>query len=306
LRNHPLFKAYVALAAVCFFWGTTYLGIRMALESFPPLLLVCVRFICSGSIMLIVAAAMGAKLPKGRELWVGIVTGLVILGVGNGCLTFAELWIPSGLAALIIAFSPFWMVGVEALMPGGERLHLPGIGGMLVGAFGAALLIGPDISHGSLGGVVLKGFLVLQIGSSCWALGSIYQRRQPATAHPIVTGAVQQLAAGVAYLPLALLIPEHPVHWSTRGFSALVYLIIFGSIVGYSAYVYALNHLPVAVTSIYPYVNPVVAVFLGWLFYREHFGWLEASAMMVIFVGVAIVKRYSPEHTKAGLVDVVD
>jgi len=294
LRRHPLFKAYLALVAICFFWGTTYLGIRMALESFPPLLLVSLRFTVSGSIMLAAAWLARARLPRGRDLAISAFTGFLILGVGNACLTVAELWIPSGLAALIISVSPFWMVGIEALLPGGERLHRSSMLGMLVGLAGAALLVSSDVTGASFGGGLLRGFLLLQLGNAAWSFGSIYQRRQSTPAHPIVTGAVQQLAAGLAFLPAALLAPSHPVRWSFRGAAALVYLIIFGSIVGYSAYVYALAHLRVAVVSIYPYVNPVVAVFLGWLFYREPFGPREAAAMAIIFAGVLLVKRSTP------------
>ena len=299
LPEHPLFKAYLALVAVCFFWGTTYLGIRMALESFPPLLLVSLRFVLSGAILLGPAKLAGAHLPRGRDLIVSALTGLLILGVGNACLTYAGLWIPSGLAALIISVSPFWMVGIEALMPGGERLHAPGIAGMLVGSAGAALLVSSDLSRQSLGGGVLKGFLVLQLGCAGWSFGSIYQRRQITPAHPVVTGAIQQLAAGLAFLPAALLVREHPVVWSFRGVAAILYLVVFGSIVGYSAYIYALSHLPVAVVSIYSYINPVVAVFLGWLFYREPFGLREALAMAIIFAGVAVVKTFSPKRPSA-------
>jgi len=282
----------VALAAVCFFWGTTYLGIRMGLESFPPLILACARFTVSGSLLLAAVAWRGGKLPRGKDLRAACFSGVLVLGVGNGSLIFAEQWVPSGLACLIITFSPFWMVGVEALL-GGEPLHPPVILGMLVGLSGAALLFAPDLHAHSLHAGVLTGFLVLQLGMAGWAFGSIYQRRQASGAHSIVVGAVQQLAAGLAFLPFALTIHEQPVHWSTRGVLAILYLVVFGSIVGYSAYIFALDRLPVAVVSIYPYVNSVVAVTLGWLFYREPFGLREAAAMVVIFSGVAIVKRYS-------------
>lgn len=288
--------AYIALAAVCFFWGTTYLGIRMSLESFPPLPLVSIRFVLSGGIMLIAARFMGAHLPRGRELWMTSLTGVLILGGANTALVIAETWIPSGLAALIISVSPFWLVGLEAALPGGERLHGPAIAGMIVGLAGAAVLVSADLSSQSVGNMLLKGFLLLQFGNACWAFGSIYHRRQPSRAHPIVSGAVQQLAAGLALAPAAALVPSRPIVPTFRGVTALIYLVIFGSIVGYSAYIYALSHLPVAVVSIYPYVNPVVAVVLGWLFYREAFGLREGLAMAIIFGGVAIVKRYSPAH----------
>jgi drug/metabolite transporter (DMT)-like permease len=283
----------VALVAICIFWGTTYLGIRMALESFPPLMLVSVRYIISGALMLAFALARGTYLPRGKELAVCCVAGFCTLTISNGALVIAETMIPSGLAGLIITISPFWLVGTEALLPGGERLHAPTIGGMAVGLAGAALLFAPDPGSHSIRGAVIQGFLLLQLGMATWAFGSIFQRRNAGRAHPVTAGAVQQLAAGLILAPVALLVREHPIHWSQRGVGALLYLVVFGSIVGYSAYVYAMDRLPVAVVSIYPYVNAVVAVTLGWLFYREAFGLRELLAMVVIFTGVWLVKRYS-------------
>lgn len=278
---------------MCFFWGTTYLAIRMALECFPPLILVASRFLTSGAIMLVVAAILKAHIPRGRELWLTALNGVVVLGLGNAALTYAEVWVASGLAALFVTTSPFWMVGIEAALPGGERLHGPVLGAMAVGFAGAALLVGPGALSDGMSSGAVKGFLVLQFGCLCWALGSILQRRQRAKAHPVVSGAVQQLAAGLAFLLPAVFIREHPVQWSVRGVAATLYLVVFGSIIGYSAYIYAMDKLPVAVVSIYTYVNPIVAVALGWLFYREPFGPREAVAMAIIFAGVAMVKRYA-------------
>jgi drug/metabolite transporter (DMT)-like permease len=289
-------RAYAALISVCFFWGTTYPAIRMALESFPTFSLVAIRFVLSGSLLLAAARLAGAHLPKGRELWTTSLTGILLLGGANTALVYAETLIPSGLAALIISVSPFWLVGIEALLPGGVGLHRSTVVGMLVGLAGAALLVSSDLGSQSVGGTVLHGFLLLQLGNACWAFGSIYHRRQPTRVHPIVSGAVQQLAAGIAIGIPALLVPQHAIVPTFRGVAALLYLVIFGSIVGYSSYIYALSHLPVAVVSIYPYVNPVVAVLLGWMIFREHFGPREAIAMLIIFAGVAIVKRYSPDH----------
>ena len=288
-----MFKPYLALLAVCFFWGTTYLGIRMSLESFPPLLLVTVRYLLSGSIMLLFAKARGLYLPRGRELAAACFSGFLTLGIGNGALVFSEVLIPSGIAGLIISISPFWMVGAEALLPGGERLHAPTLGGMAVGLAGAALLFTPDPETHGFNRALLSGFLMLQVGMVGWAFGSIYQRRKAGKAHPVVAGGVQQFAAALILLPFALALPQPAVHWSVRGVSALCYLVVFGSLVGYSAYVYAMDRLPVAIVSVYPYANAVVAVFLGWLFYREPFGLREMLAMVIIFAGVAMVKKYS-------------
>ncbi|MGD0499881.1 MAG: EamA family transporter [Bryobacteraceae bacterium] len=293
MSRHPLFRPYAALIAVCFFWGTTFLGIRMALETFPPLALVSIRYIISGAILLAFAAARGLYLPRGRELLAAGFSGFFILCIGNGALVFAELLIPSGMAGLIITISPFWMVGMEALLPGGERLHAPTIGGMLVGLAGATLLVTPSVGPNAINHSLLHGFLMLQIGMAGWSFGSITMRRNAGKAHPVIAGAVQQIAAGLILAPFALLVHEHPLYWSARGVTALLYLVFFGSIVGYSAYAYALDRLPVAIVSVYPYANSIVAVFLGWLFYREPFGGCEALAMAVIFAGVALVKRYA-------------
>jgi drug/metabolite transporter (DMT)-like permease len=239
------------------------------------------------------ARARGLYLPRGRELATACISGFLTLGVGNGALVFAEVLVPSGIASLIISISPFWMVAAEALLPGGERLHAPTLGGMAVGLAGAALLFTPDPDTHGINRALLTGFLILQVGMVGWSFGSIYQRRKSGKAHPVVAGGVQQLAAALILLPFSLLIPQPSLHWSVRGVSALGYLVVFGSLVGYSAYVYAMDRLPVAIVSIYPYANAVVAVFLGWLFYREPFGPRELVAMAIIFAGVAVVKKYS-------------
>lgn len=264
----------------------------MALESFSAAQLVALRYTISGSVMIIGAKLTRSRLPSGRELWFTALFGITILGIGNFCLALAEEWIPSGLAAIFITTSPFWMVGFEAAFRGGEPLHGPTIVGMLIGFLGTVVLVGPsELAHG-WGGPVVTGFLVLQLGCCGWALGSILQRRYRTEAHPVMSGAVQQLATGLVYVLPALLLPARPIHWTPRGTGAVLYLVVFGSIAGYSAYMYALEHLPVSVVGIYNYVNPVVAVFLGWLFYREPFGPRELSGMAIIFAGVAVVKRF--------------
>src|ERR1019366_2823954 len=157
MPRRPTPLAYAALASVCFFWGTTYLGIRISIESFPPAVALSIRYLLSGSILLIAAFARGAHLPRGRELRVACLCGILILGIGNGSAFYAEQLIPSGLTSLFVTISPFWLVGLEALM-GGERLHLPSIGGMFVGLAGAVLLLLPSAESSS--GPVLIGFLI--------------------------------------------------------------------------------------------------------------------------------------------------
>jgi drug/metabolite transporter (DMT)-like permease len=303
LPRHPHFQAYLALASVCFFWGTTYLGIRIALESMAPPVLMTLRYTISGVILLVVAYFSNAHLPTGRDLWYTALYGVIIIGTGTGCLVYAEQWMPSGLASVFITVSPFWMIGVEALIPGGARLHGPTIAGMFVGLAGTTLLVAPEVIEEGFSGPLLRGFLLLQLGCAGWALGSILQRRHQTKAHPVVSGAIQQLATGLAFAVPALFAKPLPSAWSTRSIGAVGYLVVFGSIVGYSAYIFVLGRLPVSVISIYNYINPIIAVFLGWIFFREHFGPQEVIAMLIIFAGVALVKRYSqppsPEPVRA-------
>jgi drug/metabolite transporter (DMT)-like permease len=284
------FRAYLALLAVYFFWGTTYLGIRISLEAFPPILLLSLRFLFSGTILLVAAWWTGAILPKGRELWLTALFGVMILGGGTGALVWAEQTVPSGLAALLLVTGPFWMVGLSAMLPGGEKIHLPALAGIIVGCLGVVLLLAPNGLNTAFSASLINGFFVLQLGCFLWYLGSLLHKRSPTRAHPIVSGAVQQLATGLVFLFPAMLIPAHPVHWNTRSTWAMAYLVVFGSIVGYSAFLFALENLPSAIVSTYNYVNPVVAMGLGWLFYREPFGKQEFTAMLIIFAGVAIVK----------------
>jgi len=281
---------------VCFFWGTTYLGIRIALDSFSPAVMVCLRNLISGAVTLSVAVMIGAHLPRGRELWMTAGYGVMVIGVGNGALAVAEQWIPTGLASLFVTTSPFWFVGIDSLLPGGAKLHGPTIRGLLIGFAGVLLMIAPAAwtaltQHTfATGGAVVLAFLVLQANGAFWALGSLLQRNRRSRAHPFVIGGVQQLSTGLAFLvPAAFQLPS--AHWTARGMAAVVYLAIFGGIVGYSCYALALSRLPPATVATYTYINTVVAVFMGWWVYRERLGLREAGAMAIIFAGVAMVRR---------------
>ncbi|MCX6589481.1 MAG: EamA family transporter [Acidobacteria bacterium] len=293
MGSPQLLLPYLALGAVCIFWGTTYVAIRIALESFPPLVLMALRFLLSGSILLVWAWWKGLAMPKGRALARTCAVGMLLLGVANTCLTFSETLIPSGLAALFLTTAPFWLVGLEALIPGGEKLTWPVTVGLAIGLCGTALLVAPGTGALEITPAVWTGFLILQIGSFCWNAGSIFQRRWKTETHPILTGALQQMAVGLVCLVLVMAIPQRPVHWSWPGVAGVAWLVTFGSIVAYSAYIYSLETLPISLVSIYTYINPVVAVALGKLFYDEPVGVKELAAMLVIFLGVGIVKRFS-------------
>ena len=288
--KHPDRVAYLALAAVCFFWGTTYLGIRIAIEDIPPLYLIASRYVISGGILVIAAAISGATFPQGRQLLYTTVCGAICIGIGNGFLALAEKSVPSSFAALILTSSPFWMVGLDALLPGGIRPLVSTVGGLLVGLTGVAFLVVPALLREGFGGRTIAGFGLLEISAIGWVLGALLQKRVVTDAHPLVVGAVQQLAAGLAVFVPAAIFETAPHSIGVRSGFAVAYLVVFGSLIGFSSFIYSMTKLPVAIVSIYTFINPIVAVFLGFLFFREPFGWRELIAMLITFAGVALVR----------------
>jgi drug/metabolite transporter (DMT)-like permease len=289
--------AYGAWAAVCFFWGTTYLAIRVGLETLTPMLFAGLRFLIAGGLLFFVMSRQqGARLPKGREWFDLGLVGLMLLGVGNGAVVWAELWVPSGMAALLVATSPFWVVGIERLRAGGERVGARGLVGMLVGFAGLGLLVWPQLFGTELNGYFLLGAILIQVGCLSWSAGSVYVKGRPTGVKPLMAAAVQMLIAGVALTLAGTLTGEWgEISLSARSAGALAYLILFGSIVAYSAYTYAIQKLPLSLVTTYSYINPLIALLLGWLMLGEALGWREAVAALVILLGVALVKT-SPKE----------
>ncbi len=294
--KHPERTVYIALGAVCFFWGTTYLGIRIAIEDIPPLYLIASRYVISGGILVALAALRGAAFPRGRALLYTAIYGAICIGVGNGFLAIAEKYVPSGLAALFYTSSPFWMVGIDALLPGGKRPLLSTVGGLVIGLLGVAFLVVPSLLKEGLGGRTVSGFALLEISALGWVLGALLQKRVVTVAHPLVVGAVQQLAAGLAVFVPAMAFEKAPHSIGWHSGLAVGYLVIFGSLIGFSSFIYSMAKLPVAIVSIYTFVNPIVAVLLGSLLYGEAFGARELIAMLIIFAGVALVRWSESER----------
>ncbi len=293
--------AYVALATVCILWGTTYLGIRISIETIPPLLLIAGRYTISGGVLLIAARLRGMHIPAGKELLQTGVCGIICIGIGNGLLATAETWIPSGLAALFYTTCPFWMVGLDTFLPGGRKPLGSTVRGLLVGMAGVVFLVLPAAIKEGFRGGTFTGFLVLQLSAIGWVTGALLQKRVAVRAEPVISGAVQQLAAGLAMFIPASIFEHLPSHVSTRSISAVAYLVVFGSLLGYTAFIYSMSRLPVAIVSVYTFVNPVVAVFLGWLFFREAFGVRELIAMLIIFSGIALVKLSESKGSGAAM-----
>ena len=290
-KSPSLDRAYAALACVCFFWGTTYLGIRIALEALPPFYLIAIRYTVSGGVLLLAAALCGARLPRGRECVQTALCGIVCIGVGNGFLALAELTVPTGFAAMIYTTCPFWMTGLDAVLPGGRRPRLATVGALALGALGVLFMLAPDVARLGIGSSRMAGFFLLQLSVVGWSAGALLQTRVKSTVSPLVAGAVQQLAAGLAMFVPAAAFERAPHAIPARAELAVAYLIVFGSFIGFSAFIYSMSRLPAALVSVYTYVNPVVAVLLGCLFYGESFHGHDVAAMAIIFAGVFLVKR---------------
>jgi drug/metabolite transporter (DMT)-like permease len=297
MKGRDKFGAYGAWAAVCFFWGTTYLAIRVGLESFPPTLFAGLRFIVAGVVLfLVMSRQRNARMPIGREWFDLGVVGLMLLGVGNGAVVWAEQWVPSGMAALLVATSPFWAAALARIEGDGERVGLRGLLGMAVGFGGLAMLVGPQLFGAELNGKYLLGVVIIQVGCFFWQAGSVYAKRRPTGVSPLMASSVQMLWAGLILTLAGTLIGEWgEMRFSGRSAGALLYLVVFGSIVAYSAYMYAIQKLPLPLVSTYSYVNPIVALVLGWLVLSEPLGWREGGAALVILLGVALVKT-SPKE----------
>ena len=280
---------------MCLIWGTTYLGIRIALETLPPLLMAAIRWIVAGTALSVALVVRGERLPHRHE-WPAItLLGVLLLGFGNGAVVWAEQTVPSGLTAVLVAMSPFWMVGVDALMAGGEPLTMRRIVGLLIGFGGIVLLVWPELRAGGAGHAFLSGVIATQIACAGWAVGSSYARQRgrghAREENVLATAALEMLFGGGVLLAAAFALGETSrVVFSPRSTTALVYLIVVGAIGGFSAYAYALKHLPVATVSLYAYVNPIIAVILGSLVLQEPFTARIAIAAAIVLAGSALVK----------------
>jgi drug/metabolite transporter (DMT)-like permease len=284
--------AYLAWVVVCIVWGTTYLGIRVSLETMPPMLMGGLRWLIAGALLAGYILARGEPLPPPSR-WGGILLlGFLMLGLGNGGVVVAEQWVPSGLAAVMIASNPFWMAAVEAGLPDGDRLRANIVAGLVIGFSGIMVLVWPDLTLGAAGGRgFLAGVIALQIASIGWSLGSAYSRRHARTDNVLGTTAYQMLAGGLIMTAAGTFLGEWPhLHFTTRTAIALVYLSTIGAVGGFVAYTYALRHLPVSFVSLYAYINPVIAVALGVLLLHESFDSRMAVAAALVFAGVAVVR----------------
>ena len=283
-------KVWIALATVYVIWGSTYLAIAIAVEDLPPLLAVSTRFVVAGGSLAAWLAwrRRPALRITRRELGAAAVIGLLLPGA-NAVLFFAERDVPTGLASLIIASVPLWVVLLRLLAK--ERLSRTAVLGVVGGFLGVAVLLRPT------GGATAVGLALCVVSSLMWATGSFLSGRVPLPRDPIAATAYEMLCGGAAMLPLGL-VAIGDLHPSARSMAAWLYLVIFGSLVAYTAYVWLLGHAPLGTVATYAYVNPVVAIALGFLFRDEKLTpQILLGAAIVVASVATVVRREAPAVT---------
>lgn len=296
-------KIWIALLALYIVWGSTYLAILFAVDTIPPFLQAGLRFLISGLILVIWRRAAGDEMPSLKQ-WksIAIVGTLLLLG-GNGLVSFAEQRIASGVAALIIGTVPLWLVLIEALRPGGVRPSWGAIIGLIVGFGGIYLLIGPSELTGKFQFDIL-GTLVLLTAALLWSIGSIYSRSAELPKSALMTTGAEMLAGSIPIFIVSILFGE----WSSFSFAqvsvqswlALLYLITFGSMVGFVAYIWLLQNAPVSLVATYAYVNPLVAVLLGSWFAQESLTARTLVAAGIIIGSVVFINSARQVKVKRG------
>jgi len=295
-------KALIAYLVVCVFWGSTYLAIKVGVSDLPPFLFAGLRFLVAGLLLLVIARAVRDPLPQKSDWPTLAIVGLLLLAGGNAFVVWSEQYVASGIASIFVVTVAMWTALFDAVIPGGSSLNWRIVAGLLLGFLGTLLLIGA--SPAEILAADKRGPIALTMASASWSLGTVYAKRHPTKASPYMGAAFQMIVGGAAVALVGTILGEWPSwHLSGRGIGAIAYLVVFGSILGYSAYSYALRHAPATIVGTYAYVNPVIAVLLGWLLLHEPVGARTFIAMGMILVAVVWIQFSHKLRRTVGVFD---
>ncbi|MSO63288.1 MAG: hypothetical protein EXQ50_14585 [Acidobacteria bacterium] len=285
--------AHLAFVAVCIIWGTTYLAIHVALETVPVLLVAGLRWMSAGVLLCGLLLAMGKRLPPPRMWGPLILLGVLMNTVGNGFVVFAQQYVASGLTAVMIATTPFWSALLERMLPNGERFSTRALIGLAIGFSGIVILVWPEMSQGGAGGrAFVGGVIAIQLACIGWVIGTSYARRHELGNDPFPSTALQMVFSGVMLLSAATVHGDWAeLSFTPRTLAAMAYLSVAGSLVAYSAYIYAIQHLRLSLVSLYAYINPIIAVALGTVLLREPLSPRILLAALLVLAGTWIVGR---------------
>lgn len=283
--------AILAFITVCIVWGTTYLGIAVALETIPVLLVAGLRWMFAGLLLSAVMVLSGRGLPR-PALWGPLVLlGFLMNVVGNGFVVYAQQYVASGLTAVLIATTPFWSALVERLLPNGERFTPRSLAGLALGFSGIVNLVWPEMTNGGASGrAFVGGVIAIQLACVGWVIGTSYAKRHELGDNPFRSTALQMVFSGMMLLGAATWNGDWArVSFTPTTLGAMIYLSIAGSLIAYSAYIYAIQHLPLQLVSLYAYINPIIAVTLGTLLLSEPFSTRIAISAALVLLGTWIV-----------------
>ena len=290
-QSRPLI-AYLALGAVCIIWGTTYLALRIGVTQFPPFLFSVMRFLCAGPILLGFMLTVGkATLPGRKSIFNQAVAGLLMVTLGISVVGWAEMYVSSGLAAIICSMMPIWVILINVSVNRNERPTFPIVLGLLIGLSGIVMIFGEHLSDFSDSRYTF-GIALTFLANLSWAVGSVWTKKKNDHTNPFLNAGLQMFFGGLFLIPLSLIFDDYStIHWSGGVISALVYLILVGSVAGYACYLYAVKKLPMTIVSLYAYINPIVAVLLGWLVLDEKLNMRIGIAILITIAGIYIVNK---------------
>jgi drug/metabolite transporter (DMT)-like permease len=290
--------AYVAFVAICLIWGTTFLAIRVAVETIPTLALTAIRFMGAGTILLTICLVRRERFPTSRRMWIDqAINGIIMVSIANTSVVWAEHYITSGLAALLAAMIPLWMGVLEAIT-GTAPFTMRKSAGMLLGFAGVALLVAPGLRQPEHSFYFFLAVVAMQVNCIGWNIGALRSKLRPANAGPLAVATIQMLSGGIVLTIAALVTGGFSrLAFSQRSLAALLYLMVFGSVIAYSAFLYALARIRASKLALYAYVNPAVAVVVGWLLLHESITARMILAMLIILGGVAVAQSDRSRRT---------
>ncbi len=290
--NRRAYLPYLALAAVCIIWGTTYLALRIAVLHFPPFLFTAMRQTTAGLILLAFLFTLGkAKFPSTGHLWRQAIGGFFMISLGNGLVAWAEMHIPSGVAAVICSLMPVLVIVINVTVHREERPNFPILAGVVLGLAGIMLMFSEHL-EGFSKTEYITGIIFTFAAVVAWAGGSIWIKKKNTESNPFVNAGLQMFFGGVLLIPFSLAFDDlSAVTWSHEVGWSLLYLILFGSLIAYASYAYALRKLPMTIVSLYAYINPLVAVVLGWMVLNEPLNLKIWLSILLTLAGIYIVNK---------------
>ncbi|MFM8911441.1 MAG: DMT family transporter [Flammeovirgaceae bacterium] len=284
--------AYLALGAVCIIWGTTYLGLRIGVTQFPPFLFSIIRFLTAGPILILLVLLSGtAGWPDKKILFNQAVSGLFMVTLGISIVGWAEMYISSGVAAIICSMMPIWTVLINVFVTKDEQPNWLIVLGLVTGLTGIVLIFGEHLSEFSNSNYT-TGIVLTFAANLCWAIGSIWIKKKNTNSNPFLNAGLQMLFGGILLIPFTLLLDDYSrINWNSSVAYSLAYMSLVGSVAAYACYSYAIKNLPMTLVSLYAYINPIVAVLLGWLVLDEKLNSRVALAIVLTIAGIYIVNK---------------